>query len=86
MREHVQYKVKTDVKEERRKEGNLPDIELHQLHGHALAETFHGELRGSVNIIEHHSCTENGGKKRTSVLCIIKEFIHSRHESSIIYT
>lgn len=63
MREHVQYKVKTDVKEERRKEGNLPDIELHQLHGHALAETFHGELRGSVNIIEHHSCTDNGGKK-----------------------
>ena len=55
VREHVQYKVKTDVKEEQRKEGNLPDIELHQLHGHTLTETFHGKLRGSVNIIEHHS-------------------------------
>lgn len=85
MREHVQYKVKTDVKEEQRKEGNLPDIELHQLHGHALTETLHGKLRGSVNIIEHHSCADNE-KKRISALCIIKEFINSRHESGIIYT
>ena len=53
--ERVQCKVKTDVREEQRKEGNLPDIELHQLHGHTLTESFHGKLGGSVNVIEYHS-------------------------------
>lgn len=27
-----------------RKVGNLPDIELHQLHSHTLTEPFHGKL------------------------------------------
>lgn len=51
-------KVKTDV-QLGGKRGNLPDIKLQQLDSHALTEPLHGKLRGSVNIVEHHSLFKN---------------------------
>lgn len=40
---------------QRDQERNLLNVELHQLHSHALTEALHGELGGSVDIIEHHT-------------------------------